>query len=191
VRLFVAVDPAPQVTARIDRVLAEDLRPRAPSARWVSPGSLHLTLTFLGDTYDGAAPDIAFALTKVASAHARFSLRFRGGGSFGATDRPRILWAGVEGDLAALAALQRATSAALQPLGYKPEERRFHPHLTLGRARDPRGDAALAACVAHLAHLAHLAEDFGETTVTSLVLYQSILAREGARYDALAVLPLA
>jgi 2'-5' RNA ligase len=185
VRLFAAVDPAPQVTARIERLVTEELRPRAASARWVRPGLLHLTLVFLGEIEAGAVPAITSALTKVASAHGRFALRFRGGHSFGSPRRPRILSVGVEGDLEALAALQRAAVAELEPLGHPPETRPFSPHLTLARAREPRGDPALAACVAHLE------EDFGETTIASLVLYQSVLAREGARYTPLAVMPLA
>ena len=173
------------MTARIERAVAETLRPRAPSARWVDPGSLHLTLAFLGETAEPAALGITAALTKVASAHARFCLHVRGGGSFGPKRSPRILWASVGGELDALSALHRSVSTSLEPLGYRPDERPFSPHLTLARARGLRGDAALAPLVAHLE------DDFGETTVTSLILYESILAREGARYTALATMPLA
>jgi 2'-5' RNA ligase len=176
VRLFVAVDPAPQIIARIDHVIEAKLRPRAPAARWISSAGLHLTLAFLGEMSDGLVPDLAAVLTRAASAHAPFSLRFQGGGGFGSARRPRVLWAGVLGDVAALAALQRDVTAALVPLGHRPEERPFSPHLTLARSRVPRGDPALAACAQALE------EDFGEATIAALRLYQSELGPRGARY---------
>jgi 2'-5' RNA ligase len=179
VRLFVAVDPAPEVIARIEQVMASALRPRAPGARWVHAAGLHLTLAFLGEVQGDLVPDLTAALTAVAAAHARFSLRFQGGESFGSPRRPRTLWVGVRGDVEALSALQRDVTAALVPLGHKPEERSFSPHLTLARSREPRGDPALAAC------REPLDVDFGETSIAAIRLYQSVLGPQGARYTAL------
>jgi RNA 2',3'-cyclic 3'-phosphodiesterase len=177
VRLFIAVDPSPEVTARIERAIAR-LRLRSPSARWVTAASLHITLAFLGEIDAEKAPSYGAALARIAARHAPFPLRFQGGGSFGSKQRPRILWAGVEGDRDGLAALQRDVVAEIVPLGYTPEPRGFSPHLTVARARDPSGDPTLAAAAAALGD-----EDFGEAAIAALVLYRSDLAREGARYS--------
>lgn len=175
-RLFVAVDPSPEVTALIDRAIAR-LRPGSPSARWVAASSIHVTLAFLGEIDESVIPAITAALAEVAARHAPFSLHFRGGGSFGSPRRPKILWAGVEGQRDGLAALQRDVEASLVPLGYTPEARGFSPHVTLARARDQGGDPTLAAAAAALRD-----EDFGQTEIASLILYASALGPGGARY---------
>lgn len=184
-RLFIAVDPGPAVTARLERAVIL-LRPKAPSARWVAASSLHVTLAFLGEIADPRAPDFSAALGRVAARHAPLSLRFRGGGAFGAPRKPRVLWVGIEGDRDRLSALQRAVVSEIVPLGYTPEARGFSPHLTLARARAPGGDPALVAAAEALRE-----EDFGEATIAALVLYRSDLTREGARYTPIATAPLA
>ena len=78
-------------------------------------------------------------------------------------------------------AAQGDLAQALRPLGFEPEARAFRPHLTLARARDPRGDPALAPCAEELANV-----DCGEARIDALVLYRSDLSRSGARYTALA-----
>src|SRR5581483_10684106 len=84
-----------------------------------------------------------------------------------------------------LAALARGVDRALAPLGFAAETRPFQGHVTLGRVRSPRGLAALAAALAR-----HAEEEIGAWTVSELVLYQSRLSPAGARYEALARLPL-
>jgi 2'-5' RNA ligase len=184
VRLFIAVDPAREVRERIARA-ARALYPRAPAAKWAGEAKLHLTLAFLGETDAELIPGITGALRQVACRHTRLSLHFQSGGCFGPPRRPRILWAGVAGDLDRLSVLQREVESALEPLGYPKEARRFCPHLTLARAREVRGDPALSACAAALT-----TEDFGQTTITSLILYRSDRGPHHASYTALEVVPL-
>jgi 2'-5' RNA ligase len=182
-RLFVAVDPAPEVRDRLRDAIGRS-RPRAPSAKWVDAASLHVTLAFLGDVEEARVAEHSAAIAAVASRHAPIDLSFRGAGAFGGR-KPRVLWVGVEGAVEALAAAQRDLSTALVPLGYAPENRPFSAHLTLARARDPRGDAALAACAEALA-----GEDFGATRVASILLYRSELSSKGAKYTLLSEAPL-
>lgn len=183
-RLFIAVDPDAATRERLEQTITS-LRAQAPSAKWVNPAGLHLTLVFLGEVDDARVPEITGALAAVAARHRRLSLAFRGGGGFGSGRRPRVLWVGVEGDVAPLAALQSDLAGALEPLGFPREARAYSPHLTVARAREPRGDAALAACVEGLN------VDFGTTTIASFVLYQSVLGPGGSKYTVMAALPLA
>ncbi|TYP86143.1 2'-5' RNA ligase [Blastococcus xanthinilyticus] len=66
------------------------------------------------------------------------SLRLAGGGRFGPARRPQVAWAGVEGDVAALAELADRLAGAARALGLAVEERPFRAHLTLGRWRPGR-----------------------------------------------------
>ncbi len=182
-RLFVAVDPAPAVVERVGAAIAA-ARGLAPSAKWAAPGSFHVTLAFLGDTPVERVPDLTAAIAAAALRHPPVDLCVAGAGTFGGR-RPRVLWAGVTGDVAALAALAGDVEAALAPFGYTPEHRPFTAHLTLARARDPRGDPAFVQCAAALA-----GEDFGATRVEQVILYRSDLSPKGAAYTPLAALPL-
>lgn len=183
-RLFVAVDPAAEVRERIARELPR-LRALAPRARWVDAAGLHVTLAFLGDVDEGAVPALADAIAAVAKRHAPMDLRFVGGGIFGSARRGRVLWAGVDGALDALGAMHGDLGAALETLGFPREERALSVHLTLARARDPRGDPALAGCAEALAGV-----ELGATRVEGVVLYRSELGGGGSRYTALATASL-
>ena len=179
-RLFVAVTLGEALAAAATQAL-ESLRTLAPQARWVPPANLHLTLSFLGDVDAERAAAVSQALGVVAPAHAPLTLAIAGGGGFGAPAHPRVLWAGVKGDTAALGALQADVAAALRPLGFEPEHREYVAHLTLARAKNPQGDGALASCVQALA-TAH----WGESRVERIVLFES----QGGRYLTRASLPL-
>jgi 2'-5' RNA ligase len=183
-RLFVAVDPSDAVRDALAAAI-ESGRGLAPGAKWVRPAAIHLTLAFLGYVDDALAPAIDRALAGVAQRHGPVELAARTVGSFGGARRPRVLWAGLEGGVPALQALQRDVEAALVPLGYQPEERDFRPHLTLARAREGRGDPALAT-----ARDALHERDLGTFTAGELILYQSQLSPHGAKYLALARHPL-
>lgn len=183
-RLFVAVDPSEAVRDALAATITSG-RAVAPDAKWVRPEAVHLTLAFLGNVDDALAPQVASALAGVAHRHAPIELAARGVGSFGGARRPGVLWVGLEGQVAALQALQADVEAALVPLGYQLEERAFRPHLTLARAREGRGDPALGAARDALGP-----GELGSFTAGELILYQSQLSPRGAKYLALARHPL-
>lgn len=182
-RLFVAVDPGSDCLEQIEKA-ASSLRKKAPSAKWVRAEGMHLTLVFLGEVPDETLDAVIEAARGAARVFAPMRLRFEGGGCFGGR-KPRVLWVGVHGELNSLVSLQKSLSSALVPVGYTPEERAFSAHLTLARARDARGDAAFSDCAAALS-----SQTFGETNVTEIVVYRSELGPAGARYTAMARLPL-
>lgn len=175
-RLFVAVDPGAEVVSGVERAIAA-LRPAAPGAKWVKAEALHLTLAFLGERDPGDVPGIGEALSRAAAGHGPIALRLRGGGVFGRPQRPRVLWAGCEGEVEALAALRRDVVSALAPLGYRPDREQWSAHLTLARAREQGGDRRLTECIPELAKV-----DFGAARIEEVRLYESELRPEGPRY---------
>ncbi|WP_437541606.1 RNA 2',3'-cyclic phosphodiesterase [Sorangium sp. So ce367] len=184
-RVFVAVDPGAELLAKIGDLLRE-IAPRAPSAKWVEPAGLHITLAFMGEIGEERLPLVIAAAGSVAAFHRPLTLRIEKGGAFGTRRRPRVLWLGVGGAVGALTAIHRDLEQTLSmSTGYVPEDRPFEPHLTLARSRDPRGDPALDACAQAVGSV-----DFGETRVEEIIVYQSELTPKGARYTALARVPL-
>jgi len=127
-RLFVGIEFPPEL-----KLLLSLLETGIPGAKWVDPGNLHLTLRFIGEVDEGVAADIDEALLRVRAR--RFTLQLGGTGVFGGK-RPHVLWVGVERD-PDLWALRDKVEQALIRIGLDPESRKFAPHVTLARLRDP------------------------------------------------------
>ena len=145
IRAFIAIHLPSEVQAALGRVaatLSEGL-PRG-AVRWVRPELMHLTLHFLGDTDVGRLPAIGRAMDDAVAGRAPFTLTLDGLGCFPNPRRPRVVWAGLAGDMAQLLALKAALDEQLAALGWPPEDKPFRAHLTLGRVKDERAAQALS-----------------------------------------------
>jgi 2'-5' RNA ligase len=133
IRAFVALPVPTAVRADLARLQAA-----LPLPRPLAPEGFHLTLAFLGDQPEPALEEAHLAL---AALHPpAFTLTLRGAALFGG-DRPRVVYAAVAPD-PVLVALQAKVVTALRRAGLAPEARRFTPHVTLGRLRPNRDEAA-------------------------------------------------
>jgi 2'-5' RNA ligase len=130
-RLFVGIEFPPELKLRLSL-----LSTSMPGARWVDAGNFHLTLRFIGEVGRDVAADIDDALGRLRARH--FTLQLAGTGVFGG-DRPRALWVGVERE-PELVSLRGKIEQALIRIGLEPEPRKFVPHVTLARLRDPALD---------------------------------------------------
>lgn len=183
-RLFVALS----VPAEVLRALAEVQRQFAAAdqgraIRWTPIDHTHLTLKFLGEASAAQVDEIAAALRAavVAAQVGPFSLRMAGVGAFPDTRRPRVIWAGLEGDMAALHALQESVERTLSPLGFPTEPRPFSPHLTIGRARKEANPSDLLAIGAKVA--AYKGGSAATWAVKTCALMRSDLRPTGAVYS--------
>lgn len=161
---------------------AETLARRAKDAgvdiRWVAPASYHVTLRFLGWTRPEVIGAVRDALDAAAAGGSPGPARLKAArlGAFPSLDRATVVWAGVEepgpagkGPLAELAA--RIEEACVR-LGFVPERRAFHPHVTLGRLREAR---AVREVVLPLAE-----QMFGETRLDAIALFESETKSSGS-----------
>lgn len=172
IRLFVAL-PLPQPLKDIVKTDIEKLKQQYPFQKWVHPQDLHLTLVFLGDMASSAVDAVTERLREAAAGHRPFPLRLEEAGVFGAPRSPRVLWAGLQGEVAGLRELQAHVSDCLTTLGYTPEERAYSPHLTLARqyaGSSPVSREALAAVFPKEAGVY-------SWTADRLVLYRSHLGK--------------
>jgi 2'-5' RNA ligase len=96
-----------------------------------------------------------------------------------------VIWAGVGAGADAASGLATRVDEALAGLGFPHETRPFAPHVTLGRVREARGNAALAAALASGA-----TREFGRVEVQRLCLMRSELSPQGARHSELRALAL-
>jgi len=126
-RLFVGIGFPPELKLRLSLLCSG-----VPGAKWVDPGNFHVTLRFIGEISEDLAADIDDALSRLRAR--RFTLQMAGTGVFG--DKPRSLWAGIERS-PELVGLRDKIEQALIRVGLPPEPRKFSPHVTLARLRDP------------------------------------------------------
>jgi RNA 2',3'-cyclic 3'-phosphodiesterase len=181
VRVFVALDVPEPVRARLAELSAR-LKKVCPNARWVRLEGVHITLKFIGEVSPEKLEQTRHALGELPN-FGPITVRFAGLGFFPSACRPRVFWAGVEAD-PKLAELASAIEVKLRPLGFAPEQRSFHPHLTLARFEPPQGTQALRQAVEAMG-----APEFGEETFWEFHLYQSVLKRSGAEYTRLVTYP--
>ncbi len=180
IRTFIAIELPEEVENGL-RSLECRLKTSNPaSAKWVEPGSIHLTLKFLGETRLDLIPTISSALDNISNSTPFFTLSVTELGAFPDVRRVQVVWVGLTGDLSVLNQLQKNIEAAISPLGYPAETRAFVPHLTLARMRDSaslQDKQNLGALLTRTAIIAPL-----KLKVDSVSLIQSRLTPGGAVY---------
>lgn len=179
-RLFVAVDIPADIKKRL-----VGLQTSIPTARWVKPEQLHITLRFIGDNVPAIrVKPIGAALAQVKAAP--FDVTLGGVGRFPPGNRkaPRVLWVGISRQ-PALHDLYRQIETAVCALGFEPDERGFSPHITLARLKTfkplQEADVFLDR---------HAAFDAGTFRVSRFVLYSSVLSPQGPTYTPLEIVEL-
>jgi 2'-5' RNA ligase len=170
-RAFVAVVPPDAV---LDAIAAAttSLDFDFGGARRTTREQWHVTLQFLGNAAD--VDGVAAVLEPLAVRAGE--VRIGGAGAFPTARRGRVLWLGVAEGAELFHDLAAHVGHLLAPLGFTPEARAFHPHLTLARVR--RAAIDLRSTVATLDSL-----QYGDPwTVSEVVLVESRLHSAGARY---------
>lgn len=189
-RLFLAV-PLPDPLRHHITTLIDALSAEGWPVRWVNPEGAHLTLHFLGETAPERGELLRLGLSGTMARHPRFDLESAQLGVFPGLDRPRVLWLGLTGPLQRLVDLRDDLVAPLRQLGFAIERGPFRPHITLGRVRDGAPPDLPVAIQQRLTTEATEPLSAIALPVVEVVLYQSVLSSEGARYVALARFPLA
>lgn len=182
-RAFIAI-PFPESV----RTTLADLRRAAPSGapvRWLSPDTIHLTLKFLGPVEEARLARVKERLSRIPWPWGNVSFVVAGVGAFPDLRRPRVVWAGITEGAERLVELAALVDDEMAALGFPREERRFSPHVTLGRVKEG-GGAAWGEVFARGAA-------FEPITLAAerIVLFASLLRASGAVHTPLLDAPLA
>lgn len=193
IRAFIALDLPPEGRSTLGYIQEQiKLSQVARWVRWVDPKGIHLTLKFLGNVAPSTVHPITQAMERASGNFGPFLVRLSTLGAFPTLARPRVIWAGLEGEVEGVNALQKKVEAALAPLGFPKEGRGFSPHLTLGRVREGAPREALG----QLAMLVNSTPASGGEALPimrleTLSLIRSQLTPQGAIYTPLATITLA
>lgn len=179
-RLFVGIDLPPDVLGALASHVGAQRR-TLPDAKWVGVEALHLTLCFIGETQEAAMPRLDRCLSRAVRGQSRFHIGLASAGCFpkgkGAI---RILWVGVEAPEPVVDLQHRVSTSLVDEGLMSPDERPFHPHVSIARCKrswarsaGKRWEASLVGPVG------------SEFAVDEVVLFRSRLEPGGARYDRL------
>lgn len=184
-RTFLAIDLNDAIRKQAQAVQTL-LAASGAAVRWVSPKNLHITLQFLGDVSDRDLAEVCRLVLKAVSKNESFRITVSGLGAFPNTRRPKVIWVGVDEGRDALLRLYSAIAAPLEAAGlYRPEDRPYTPHLTLGRVvSDADGEHIATRITEHRCWTA------GVTNVDEVLILASELRRGGPEYSVIGRCPL-
>jgi len=179
VRAFLGVGLPTVVRDSVSSAIDQVRGFHAPIA-WTPPENLHITLNFLGDIFPERVPLVERSLRVVASGIGPFSLTAEGAGMFPGMRNPRVLWVAFLEPLELVRQLQQNMGNALSGAGFPPEDRPFHPHITVGRVR-----GALPPAWGDRFAKVFSGRRFGVVPVSSFALYESRPGPGGTVYTPL------
>jgi 2'-5' RNA ligase len=177
-RLFIGI-PLALATARdLDaegkRLQSTKGSPALPdNLRWSTRESWHITLQFLGSASHEQYECVIGRLREVHHSQVLIEL-----GSIGTFPRVGVLFVDVRVS-SQLLALQKTITAATAPCGFTPEDRPYHPHITLARRKGKGGGREFRNLQLRPDPPPH----FTSFTAESFNLYESVPTPEGSRYD--------
>ena len=188
IRSFLAV-PIPNNVCKALLEQIDFLSKKVPrNIKWVSEENLHITLKFIGQFRKADVIKLKHCLHEpFANIHA-FKITFNQFGSFPNLARPRVIWFGFDCP-PPLEEVYSIAEECYHNLGYMPEQRKFSPHLTIGRVRR---DASTQEVKELSRSLATLKSEFSIAfTASSVAFYESRLTSSGPVYTELFNIPLA
>jgi RNA 2',3'-cyclic 3'-phosphodiesterase len=169
-RLFIGIPLAAEVVKEL-AALSARLQSPGDGLRWSRPEGWHITLQFLGQTSAEQYVCVAAALRTIR--HAPFEIQLDAPGFF---DRSGVFFVGA-GLSPELCRLQELVVAATRRCGFVPEDRPYHPHITL--ARDKEGHKGLRMLKSRVSQDVH----FSRFLAGEFLLYQSFPGPGGSRYE--------
>ena len=184
IRSFLAIELPKPILRKIEEVQG-DLRLTHADVRWVNPEKIHLTLKFFGSIEESRIDSIFKSIEEPVRNTLPFSIRVQGMGAFPHLKNPRVIWVGLVNGSQIFTSLQKEIETELEKIGFQPEDRPFHPHLTLGRMKSSRGKDELVERMEK-----HKEEGFGDLQVERVILFKSDLKPSGPIYTALRELRL-
>jgi RNA 2',3'-cyclic 3'-phosphodiesterase len=178
-RTFIAIEIPSEVRSALV-ALQDDLRRAGADVSWTRPENIHLTLRFLGEVDERRIGEVERVCVDSAAEFRPFTLRLNDTGVFPNARQPRVLWAGLAGEIEKAVEMRKRLNDGLALIGFELEEKDFHPHLTIGRVKSNKNARELLA-LASARQVPALS-----FVVTEIVLMKSELHPAGARYTPIA-----
>jgi RNA 2',3'-cyclic 3'-phosphodiesterase len=152
--------------------------------KWVPAENFHITLKFLGETPTSLLPKITKSLEQIVADFEIFSIKLKGLGHFKKQQNTKVIWLGLE-NVEILSVMAEKIDIAMQKLGFEPETRPFKAHLTLGRVKYISNEIRIQEQIKAFNDF-----DIQLVRVSSVVLFESVLKKNGPQYYSFHVIDL-
>jgi RNA 2',3'-cyclic 3'-phosphodiesterase len=175
-RLFIALPVDSEMKHRLNK-LTSALETRDTHVKWVEEENFHLTLKFLGETRQEKIEEIRKALSELLKDTAGFEIYLKNLTAFPGMTNPKVICVDIISGTEKLARIADSIENSLEKLGFPRENRKFRPHLTLGRLKSPDNCEKLKDKIEKFREF-----DGGKIQVNEICLMQSNLTRKGPIY---------
>ncbi|MCX6287880.1 MAG: RNA 2',3'-cyclic phosphodiesterase [Bacteroidetes bacterium] len=164
-----------------------ELRSRLSSEpiKWVEEHNIHITIKFFGETNELLIPAISGTIGKIAKNCREFNFRLSGIGLFGSRYQPRVVWVGIV-PYEPLALLMKTMQLEMEQHGFKSDQQNIVPHLTLGRIKFLKDKTLFQKVIE-----ANREIQSDPMKISEIILFESVLLKEGPQYISLVRFPFA
>ena len=181
-RLFIGIPLPPAVTERLAGLRTRLERP-GDGLRWSRSESWHITLQFLGAVTEPQFHCVVEHLNEVSAPEVSLCLE-----EPGFFERAGVFFVDVSVK-PQLTRLQLLVTGATSRCGFTPEDRPYHPHITLAREKGRSG--GIRNLKRRLQAGGFDSPRFPTFTAQEFLLYESIPSPSGSRYEVRARFPFA
>ncbi|WP_019507743.1 RNA 2',3'-cyclic phosphodiesterase [Pleurocapsa sp. PCC 7319] len=168
-RLFVGIFPSPSTQEQLYKKATNLSQSLQTQVRLLAPKALHLTVKFIGNVDETQLSDLTKTFLKARGNLPSASLQIRQFILFPSRRQPRVLAAEIERS-SELGYIFQFFNRGFSDLGIAVDQRSFHPHITVARARrwqQEKIDPAILQLV---------------EPITSVAFVSSQLTSDGAKY---------
>lgn len=134
-RFFIALEIPEESKQELEDV-EEKIKTIVPNFKPSDPDKLHLTIAFVGDQSESLKNDLVNILSQCTKDIPAFSVTPAYLDGFPHLHSAKTLWIGVKGDIDKLFLLRHRIKDGLIALKLDVDERRFIPHIALGKVSD-------------------------------------------------------
>jgi RNA 2',3'-cyclic 3'-phosphodiesterase len=186
-RTFIAIPFNPEIIQKMTEIRKELKTGIKRGVTWADPSKTHLTLKFLGEIEVNQVVQINKVLAAISRDSFNFEIYCTGIGCFPDFRQPRIIWVGIKQEQR-LFALHSLIESACYSAGFPKEEKKFSPHLTLGRIRESLTPSDLE----YLQEIGNKEQEMQPVSlaVDEIILFRSQLFQSGPVYSQISAFKL-
>lgn len=144
--------------------------------KWVNIHNLHITLKFFGETDEIRIPEISDVIINAIKNINGFKFDISEIGVFGSSYQPKVIWLGIN-NTNELKNMALNLLAEFDKIGFLADRQNFVPHLTLGRINFVDDKKLFFENIKRLN-----IQNIQKVKVDEIILYESILKKEGPAY---------
>ncbi|MDR2017454.1 MAG: RNA 2',3'-cyclic phosphodiesterase [Syntrophobacterales bacterium] len=170
-RAFLALELPLDIKAYLQTVIA-GMAARIKDVRWVREEGFHITLKFLGEIEKDTAWRIKDMIPMIGTKYAPLPASIKSIDAFPSRRRAKVVVVKLRDGIEKIRSIFDDVEKGLLKLNIEPEEREYTPHITLGRVKRPQP----------LLEKNTFPLEEKRFVLDKLVLFQSILTKEGAQY---------